>query len=181
LPAVNSRWFAAILRRFTGCVALAALVTISCARVHAAPSASSLLNKPAPTFALTDLNRQPLRLSSLRGKVVLLNFWAAWCAPCQVEMPTFTNWQRQYRSQGLQIIGISMDDDSALARRVVARLKLNYPVAAGDERLGTRYGGVLGLPLTFLIDRSGIVRARFQGESDLHSIESQLKLLLSQR
>jgi peroxiredoxin len=93
-------------------------------------------------------------------------------------MPEFARWQRELGPSGLQVIGISMDDDSASARSLVRKLTLNYPVAMGDERLGKRYGGVLGLPLTFLIDRDGIVRARFQGEADLHTIEFQLKALL---
>ena len=139
----------------------------------------NLLNKNAPDFALRDLDGHPLSLSTFRGKVVLLNFWATWCAPCKLEMPVFAAWQRQYGPQGLEVIGISMDDDAAPARRMIKQLKLNYPVVMGDERLGARYGGVLGLPLTFLIDRKGIVRARFQGETDTRVIEQQLKSLLS--
>jgi cytochrome c biogenesis protein CcmG, thiol:disulfide interchange protein DsbE len=148
-----------------------------------APAAGprALLNKPAPDFAVTDLNNQPLRLSSFRGKVVLLNFWATWCAPCETEMPAFTAWQRQYGPEGLQVIGISMDDESAPVRRLANRLKLNYPAAMGDAHLGARYGGVLGLPLTFLIDRDGIIRARFQGNAGLPRIERRMKVLLSQR
>jgi peroxiredoxin len=95
-------------------------------------------------------------------------------------MPVFAAWQQQNGPQGLQIIGISMDDDAGPARRLAARLKLNYPVAMGDERLGARYGGVLGLPLTFLIDRHGIIRAQFQGETDLKLIERQVAALLTQ-
>ena len=95
-------------------------------------------------------------------------------------MPRFVQWQRQYGPQGFKVIGISMDDDPALVRRVVRRLKLNYPVAMGDEELGALYGGVLGLPLTFLIDRDGKVRAQFQGETGLKTIEDQLKRLLSE-
>lgn len=148
---------------------------------NSAFAADSLVNRRAPEFARRDLFGRKLNLRSFRGKVVLLNFWATWCAPCQVEMPVFAAWQLQYSSQGLQIIGISMDDDPALARRLVAKLKLNYPVAMGDTSLGERYGGVLGLPLTYLIDRRGVVRARFQGETDLKAIENQFKLILSQR
>ena len=95
-------------------------------------------------------------------------------------MPVFAAWQRQYGPQGFQVIGISMDDDAAPARRLVERLKLNYPVAMGDERLAARYGGVLGLPLTFLIDRDGVVRARFQGETDTRKIESRVSALLGE-
>ncbi len=156
-------------------------VLVAPAASYAAPPAQNLLNKKAPGFALTDLSGQSLTLARFRGKVVLLNFWATWCAPCQVEMPVFAAWQRQYGPQGFEIIGISMDDDAGPARRVVARLNLNYPVAMGDERLGARYGGVLGLPLTFLIDRNGFVRAQFQGEIDLKLIERQVAALLAQR
>jgi peroxiredoxin len=142
-------------------------------------AAESLLNKKAPEFTLRDLNGGSIDLASFRGKVVLLDFWATWCAPCQVEMPRFAQWQRQYGPQGFQVIGISMDDDPALARKLYARLKLNYPVAMGDEELGHLYGGVLGLPLTYLIDRNGNISARFQGEPDLKAIETRLKALLS--
>jgi len=117
-------------------------------------------------------------MGTYRGKVVLLNFWATWCAPCEVEMPVFAAWQRELGAQGLQVIGLSMDDNAALARRAAGRLKLDYPIAMGNAHLATRYGGVLGLPLTFLIDRKGIVRARFQGETDPSTIENQIKSLL---
>lgn len=140
---------------------------------------SSLVNRRAPDFTRRGLNGRNLDLGSFRGKVVLLNFWATWCAPCQLEMPVFAAWQQQYKPQGLQVIGISMDDDSTPVRSLVAKLKLNYPVAMGDARLGERYGGVLGLPLTYLIDRNGVVRARFQGETDVKVIEKRLKTMIA--
>jgi thiol-disulfide isomerase/thioredoxin len=138
----------------------------------------SLLRKQAPEFALTDLDNRPLDLKAYRGKVVLLNFWATWCAPCQLEMPRFIAWQREYGSSGLRIVGISMDDDPALVRQLTAKLKLNYPVAMGDEKIGGLFGGVLGLPVTYLIDRNGTVSAEYRGETDLDAMEKQLKLLL---
>jgi len=144
-------------------------------------SRESILNKPAPEFTIRDLNGVSIDLVSFRGKVVLLNFWATWCGPCEVEMPIFAEWQSQYGPQGLQVIGISMDDDPALARKLVAKLKQNYPSAMGDEKLGALYGGILGLPLTYLIDRNGVVRAKLQGETDPKTIEAQLRALLNQR
>jgi cytochrome c biogenesis protein CcmG/thiol:disulfide interchange protein DsbE len=162
---------------------IVALLLGACLLVFGAPrgfAAESLLHKQAPEFARKDLHGGTIRLGSLRGKVVLLNFWATWCAPCQLEMPRFVQWQQQYGPQSLQVIGISMDDDPALVRRVDRKLKLNYPVAMGDEELGELYGGVLGLPLTFLIDRNGEVRAQFQGETDLKTIEDRLKQILSE-
>jgi len=145
---------------------------------HEASAASPLLHKRAPEFVRTGLNRERVDLKAYRGKVVLLDFWATWCAPCQVEMPRFAAWQSQYGSRGLQVIGISMDDDPADALRVFRKLGLNYPVAMGDEKLGELYGGVLGLPLTFLIDSKGLVRAEFQGETDLNAMEKQLQAIL---
>jgi thiol-disulfide isomerase/thioredoxin len=139
---------------------------------------TSLLHKQAPQFVRTDLENRKLDLRAYRGKVVLLDFWATWCASCQIEMPRFVAWQSQYGPRGLQIIGISMDDDPALARKLYKKMKLNYPVAIGDEKLGQLYGGVLGLPLTYLIDSQGNVQTRFRGEADLNSIEQQFKLLL---
>ena len=141
----------------------------------------ALVHRRAPEFARKDLKGQPLSLAAMRGKVVLLNFWATWCAPCQAEMPVFSAWQRQYAPQGLRIVGISMDDAPAPARNLVAKLRVDYPVAMGDVQLGQRYGGVLGLPLTFLIDRKGVVRAVFQGESSLKAIEAQVQALLRER
>ena len=141
---------------------------------------ASFINKKAPEFVRKDLNGNNLNLRSLRGKVVLLNFWATWCAPCLVEMPVFAKWQEQYGPQGFQVIGISMDDNSAPVRKVLSKLKLNYPIAMGDAALGERYGGVLGLPLTYFIDRNGVVRALIQGETDVNTIEKQLKQILAQ-
>jgi len=145
----------------------------------AAPPAQSLVSKKAPEIARADLNGLPVSLKSLRGKVVLLNFWATWCAPCLVEMPVFSGWQQQYGPQGFQVIGISMDDDAAQARKAITRLKTSYPIVMGDAKLGAKYGGVMGLPLSYLIDRNGTVRARYQGEAAVGTIEKQLKEMLA--
>jgi peroxiredoxin len=146
---------------------------------QAATGADPFLRKPAPQFVLRDLNHKKLNLRAFRGKVVLLNFWATWCVPCQVEMPRFVVWQNQYGPRGLRIIGISMDDDPTLARKLCAQLGVNYPVAMGDEKLGQLYGGVYGLPITYLIDARGKVQAKYQGEADLNAIEDRFKLLLT--
>jgi thiol-disulfide isomerase/thioredoxin len=136
------------------------------------------VQKAAPEFVRSDLNHRRVDLRAYRGKIVLLNFWATWCAPCQLEMPRFIAWQNKYGPRGLRIIGISMDDDPAMAGSLVRKLKLNYPVVMGDEKIGHLYGGVMGLPITFLIDKQGRVQAQYQGETDLNSIEKQFKTLL---
>ena len=132
----------------------------------------------APDFTRSDLAGRQVHLADYRGKLVLLNFWATWCAPCRKEMPLFSEWQRDYRAQGLQIIGISMDDDIASVKQLLAQRPVRYPIVMGDARLGERFGGVLGLPLSFLIDAQGRIVARYQGEGDLADMEAKLKQLL---
>jgi thiol-disulfide isomerase/thioredoxin len=141
-------------------------------------AATTLLHKVAPEFVRTDLNHRRFDLRAYRGKTVLLNFWATWCAPCRLEMPRFVVWQNQYGPRGLQIIGVSMDDDSAAVKSLVKKLKLNYPVIMGDEKLGQLYGGVMGLPISFLVDGMGTVQAQYEGETDLNLMENQFKRLL---
>jgi cytochrome c biogenesis protein CcmG, thiol:disulfide interchange protein DsbE len=150
-------------------------------RGQAAPHRTSLINKPAPAFARTSLDNQSVDLAGLRGRVVLLNFWATWCAPCQVEMPRFVHWQEKYQGDGLSIVGVSMDDDSEPVKALVGQRNLNYPIVMGDEKLGLAYGGVLGLPVTYLIDRQGVIRARYQGESNLDAMEAAIRQLLAKR
>lgn len=159
------------------------LLLAFCCAATAVPAfaTDALVGKRAPHFVRRDLSGARIDLANFHGKVVLLDFWATWCAPCEAEMPAFASWQQQYGPQGLRVIGISMDDDSAPVRKLVAKLKLNYPVAMGNARLGNRFGGVLGLPLILLIDRNGIVQAQFQGEADLQDIEKRLKQILAYR
>ncbi len=135
----------------------------------------------APDFSRADLTGQPVHLAGYRGRPVLLNFWASWCAPCLEEMPQFVLWQRDYRAQGLQIIGVSMDDASEPVKRLLARHPLNYPVLMGDASLGEAFGGVLGLPLTYLIDPAGRIVGRYQGGGDLARIRGDIEALLPRR
>ncbi len=153
--------------------ALAALSLLLC-------GAATAMNvgDAAPDFSRPDLAGRPLQLADYRGKLVLLNFWASWCAPCLEEMPRFSHWQRQYGARGLQVIGVSMDDDAAAVRRHLARHPVAYPAIIGDAKLGAAFGGVMGLPLTYLIDHQGRIAARYQGESDLAAMEAQIKALL---
>ena len=141
-------------------------------------SSPDLVHKMAPPFARADLNGRQVDLKQYRGKVILLNFWATWCAPCQVELPRFNTWQQKYGPDGLQVMAISMDDGDGQVRRTVRRLRLDVPVLMGDAKLGEAYGGVLGLPITFLIGRDGVVVAKFKGETNLDALETRVKELL---
>ena len=132
----------------------------------------------APEFSFTDLSGQKLDLATYRGKVVLLNFWATWCAPCRTETPRFVELQNRYRKQGLQIIGISLDDQTNPVRAFYEQFTINYPVAIGDANLAERYGGILGLPVSFLIDCDGRIHARHAGETDISLIDQEIMSLL---
>ena len=166
-----------LLIRLTICVALLGVAGGVCAQTPPL----DLVHKTAPAFVRVDLAGQKVRLRDYRGKVVLLNFWATWCAPCQVELPQFAEWQRAYGADGLQVLAISMDDSKAPVRRTVRRLHLDFPVVMGDAKLGEAYGGVLGLPITFLIDRDGRVVERIKGETDLRAMESEIRTLLGKQ
>ena len=139
------------------------------------------LDRKPPDFERQDLTGRRIRLREYRGKVVLLNFWATWCAPCQQEIPRFEEWQVLYGSRGLQVIAVSMDDEAAPVRTLLSKLKVSYPVVMGDAKLGAEFGGVLGLPVTILIGRDGKIVRRIEGDADLRAMEDRIRKLLAEK
>jgi thiol-disulfide isomerase/thioredoxin len=133
--------------------------------------------RPAPDFALTDLSGRPLHLSDYRGKVVILDFWATWCEPCKEEIPHLIEMQNKYSAQGLQVLGVSMDDDQPPVVKFQQQFKMNYPVAVGDSKLADQYGGILGLPITFVIDRQGRIVSRHVGATNPSVFETEIQKL----
>ena len=134
---------------------------------------------PAPDFTLQSLDGTSMRLSDLRGKAVLLNFWATWCSPCKIEMPWFIELQKQYGAQGLQIVGVAMDDSSKEDIAKFAKdMGVNYPVLLGKEEVGDAYGGVPALPETFFIGRDGKIVDKIIGLKGKAEIEDSIKKAL---
>jgi thiol-disulfide isomerase/thioredoxin len=134
---------------------------------------------PAPDFTLDSLDGKSLRLSDLRGKAVLLNFWATWCSPCKIEMPWFIELQKQYGAQGLQIVGVAMDDSSKEdIAKFASEMGVNYPVLLGKEAVGEEYGGVPALPESFFIGRDGKIVDKIIGLKGKADIEESIKKAL---
>jgi cytochrome c biogenesis protein CcmG/thiol:disulfide interchange protein DsbE len=125
-----------------------------------------VIGAQAPDFELhlIDGNGKTLKLSDLRGKAVLVNFWATWCGPCKIEMPWFVDLQKKYGPNGLVILGVAMDDSGEKTISDFAKqMKVNYPIVQGTEKVGELYGGVEGLPTSFFLDRSGKIVDRQLG------------------
>ena len=141
---------------------------------HQAKSSAAL----APRVTAVDLEGNSIDTKAYAGKVVLINFWAAWCKPCAEEIPQFVALQEKYRGQGLQLIGISMDDQEQALRDFYRKHRMNYPVIAGSDKIAQEYGGVLGLPTTFLIGRHGRIRAKYAGSADFPKLEQKIVRLL---
>ena len=145
-------------------------------------SNAALKGKPAPDFQLTDLDGNSVRLADLRGKAVLLNFWATWCPPCKIEMPWFVDIQKQYGPQGLQIVGVAMDEGNAhdAVAKFAKEMGLNYTVLLGNDKVADQYGGVDALPTTFYIGRDGKIVTRVFGLVSHSEIEENVRAALKQ-
>ena len=135
---------------------------------------------PAPDFTLESLDGKNITLSDLHGKAVLLNFWATWCTPCRIEMPWFVELQKQYGPEGLQIVGVAMDDSGKDDIAKFAKdMGVNYPVLLGKEAVGDAYGGVPALPESFFIGRDGKIVDKIIGLKGRADIEESIKKALN--
>jgi peroxiredoxin len=131
------------------------------------PSEIDKLEKSkAPDFSLKDLNGRPVTLSSLRGKVVLLNFWATWCPPCISEMPVFNRLYKEMRARGLEVVAISADRSEGYLRDYTSKHSLDFRVLYDENRDVVKRYKVFSMPTTFLIDKNGVIVEKFFGEYD---------------
>lgn len=122
------------------------------------------MNQAAPGFRVTTLEGAPVTPDSLRGKVVLLNFWATWCPPCRVEMPGFQDVYDEHRDDGFVVLGVSTDRAGRdPVREFLQENGITYPVAMANGEIVNAYGGARVLPTSFLIDREGRIRHEVRG------------------
>ena len=134
---------------------------------------------PAPSVVLKDLQGRIVRLSDLKGRVVLVNFWATWCPPCRAEVSDLVKWQRQYRGQGLQVIGVTYPPTNPRAvRNFVRQMKVNYPIWLGSKATKALFDRGETLPFSVVIDREGKVRATIEGILLSEEFDEQVRSLL---
>jgi len=143
-------------------------------------ASNALMGRSAPDFTLQSLDGKTVHLSDYRGRPVVLNFWATWCAPCKIEMPWFVELQKEYGPQGLQLVGVAMDDASPKDIAEFAKeMGVNYPILVGKETVGQAYGGVPFMPETFYIDRNGKIIENAFGLKSKSEIENDMKKIIA--
>jgi len=161
-----------------------AILLISAILLLALPSAAlAALKKgqPAPPFKVTTTSGQPVTLANYQGRVLLIDFFASWCHPCEKAIPHLLDINRKYGRQGLNVLGLSLDEEKEDLIDFVTPKKLNYPVALADEEVKTKYG-LRSIPTLILIDKKGIVAGIYMGLTDqsVKKIEVAIKGLLAE-
>jgi cytochrome c biogenesis protein CcmG/thiol:disulfide interchange protein DsbE len=145
-----------------------------------APAAQDQTSVQAPDFRLTDvLKGKPVQLSSLKGQVVLVDFWATWCGPCRMEIPGFVELQKEFSGKGVKIIGVSLDQGSDVVKQYCRASKVNYHIVMGDGALAGAYGGVRAIPATFLIGKDGTILQQYVGFHEREAFEHDIREALS--
>lgn len=169
---------------FTGLLVAAAAATLVLAASRqpsataAEPAQNATAKQPSPAWELKDLDGKSVKSSDFAGKVVILDFWATWCGPCRMEIPGFIELQKQYADKGLVVIGVSLDQDGASAvKPFIEKMGINYPIALGDEAVVSAFGGIEGIPTTFIIDRAGNIVRKHVGYAPKAEFEADIKPL----
>jgi peroxiredoxin len=152
---------------------------------NATPSGEAITGEPAPALTLNMLDGSKVELASLKGKVVLVDFWATWCVPCLSQIPIFNDFAKNYKDQGFEMLGISLDDEGAeIVKPFVKKQKMNYTIAVGDATVAEAFKlpDDYTLPMAFLIDKQGRIRFTHKGTSSKvrEEFEVQIKQLLSE-
>jgi cytochrome c biogenesis protein CcmG/thiol:disulfide interchange protein DsbE len=135
--------------------------------------------RAAPDFAAKDLDGNDIKLSDYKGKVLVINYFATWCPPCQAEIPDFIEAYSEKRDQGVEFLGVNVGESAEKVRQFVQERGINYPVIAGDEQMEGKFGPIRSIPVTVFIDRSGKVAHQKVGLITREELEQTLARLLA--
>ena len=163
-------------------IALSAVTLFGC---HARPSGPS---PDAPNVTFNGLDGENVTLASLKGKVVIINFWATWCDPCQEEIPWMIEFQQKYADKGFTMLGVAMDDEGKKVVEPFVRetkfdvdgrqMTMNYPIMLGNDEITSKFGGLFGLPTSIVISREGKIRKKYIGLVGREEMEKEITSLL---
>lgn len=148
------------------------------------PRSSDLRLQPgmeAPDFALQTLDGQEISLSSLRGKAVLINFWASWCTPCREEMPDIQRLYEKHRENGFEVLAVNLSEPLVTARSFLDKVEVTFPILRDQQNQTERLYRILPLPATFFVDQEGIIRYTFEGQMSPEYMETRVLALLSRQ
>ena len=147
-----------------------------------APLGAIVPNQTAPVFTLKSLDGKTLALAELKGKIVVVNFWATWCPPCRAEIPDFVEFYNQNKDKGLEIVGVSVDEMTPRQLQpFVQKNKMSYPVALVNKKILNDYGPISAIPTTFVIDKKGIIRYAQEGMMDKASLTALFQKLSAEK
>jgi len=147
-------------------------------KAGASESSEKAAVSTAPDFTVSALDGRTIKLSSLKGKVVLIDFWATWCGPCVYEIPGFIKLYDKYNERGLEIIGLSVDRDRKAVVDFAEKRGVNYPIAFADGEIQENYGGIRAIPVTVFVDREGRIAKSVVGARDEAFFENEIIKLL---
>ena len=163
-------------------LSLAAALVLPLAVLPAHAGDTLTAGASAPGFTLPSQDNTPINLADYKGKAVLINFWATWCAPCKIEMPWLIALRSQYAPQGFEILGVNADDPGT-PRTKLAKFGqeqgLNYPLLLGDDAMSRKYGGVEFLPTSYFVGRDGKIVAETAGLVSKNEVEASIKKALA--